>query len=305
MSGPAVSTPCSSRPTTPSRRATGAWRAPDRGVALGRGSVELASRLRSYDRTAIPPASVTSGSRGPGRRPAAPTLSSDAGRAAPARGRPTMPTTVAGLARPTITAALGILICSPKRRSRPSSGKAWADGHAAAERAIRAADLVLALTEVDLACLAPLVVPRPSCASCGRSSMRRRIGAARAERQRHRGALARRFGLDPQQPWLLAVAMMRADAKRESYEPGRRLGQLSAVPWQLLVVGDGSARPAVEAMLRALGEDRVRFAGLIPENALPPVHTYRRTSTSTAAARGVRHCPARGPGRGCTRGRRT
>jgi glycosyltransferase involved in cell wall biosynthesis len=45
-----------------------------------------------------------------------------------------------------------------------------------------------------------------------------------------------------------------------------------ALPWQLLVVGDGPARAAVEAMLRRLGEDRVRFAGLIREDALAPVY---------------------------------
>jgi glycosyltransferase involved in cell wall biosynthesis len=67
--------------------------------------------------------------------------------------------------------------------------------------------------------------------------------------------------------------MMRTDVKRESYAIlAQALTQVNQLRWQLLVVGDGPARPAVEAMLRVLGEDRVRFAGLIPEDALPPVY---------------------------------
>jgi glycosyltransferase involved in cell wall biosynthesis len=38
------------------------------------------------------------------------------------------------------------------------------------------------------------------------------------------------------------------------------------------VVGDGPARPEVEALLGALGNDRVAFAGLVAETALPAVY---------------------------------
>jgi glycosyltransferase involved in cell wall biosynthesis len=152
-------------------------------------------------------------------------------------------------------------------------GGAWALGHAATARAIRAADVVLALTAIDAECLAPLVAPP--------SELRRLppfvdpapARTARNERERHRAALARRFGLDPEQPWLLTVAMMRADVKRASYGLlAQALAQLLDLRWQLLVVGDGPARPEVVAMLRALGDDRVRLAGLVPEEALPPVY---------------------------------
>jgi glycosyltransferase involved in cell wall biosynthesis len=96
---------------------------------------------------------------------------------------------------------------------------------------------------------------------------------ARQARERHRAALARRFALDPQQPWLLTVAMMRADVKRDSYGLlAHALAQLRDLRWQLLVVGDGPARPEVAAMLRVLGDDRVQFAGLVPEETLPPVY---------------------------------
>ena len=136
--------------------------------------------------------------------------------------------------------------------------------------------------------LAPLVVPPAELRQLRPFIDAAPHRAARAERQRHRGALARRFGLDPQQPWLLAVAMMRATRSADPTSLADALGQLSAVPWQLLVVGDGPARPAVEAMLRALGEDRVRFAGLIPENAAArvrisgPLRHSRRCARRTA-----------------------
>jgi glycosyltransferase involved in cell wall biosynthesis len=172
-----------------------------------------------------------------------------------------------------VTAALGIpyLLAeasfAPKQQDGP-----WALGHAAAERAIRAADVVLALTEVDAGGVAPLMVPPAELRRLRPFIDPAPYRAARAERQRHRAALSAQFGLDPLQPWLLAVAMMRDDAKRDSYALlAESLARLRDLPWQLLVVGDGPARGSIAAMLRSLGDDRVRSAGLIPEDALPPV----------------------------------
>ena len=271
--------------------------------------VELASRLRSYDRTGDP--ARQRHIRGLGDRVAAQLLQRY--RRMPAARRPRAWLTYHAYHKspdwlgPTITAALGLPYLLAEASFAPKQREgAWADGHAAAERAIRAADLVLALTEVDLACLAPLVVPPAELRQLRPFIDAAPYRAARAERQRHRGALARRFGLDPQQPWLLAVAMMRDDAKRESYELlADALGQLSALPWQLLVVGDGPARPAVEAMLRALGEDRVRFAGLIPENALPPVYASADLYVWPAVREAYGIALLEAQAAGCTRGRRT
>ena len=160
---------------------------------------------------------------------------------------------------PAVTAALGLPYLLAETSFAPKQeGGAWALGHAAAERAIRAADVILALTRRSMPnawrrwwpaparCrrLPPFIDPAP-----GRT--------ARQERERHRAALARRFALDPQQPWLLTVAMMRADVKRDSYGLlAHALAQLRDLRWQLLVVGDGPARSEVAAMLRVLGDDR-------------------------------------------------
>ena len=238
--------------------------------------VEVASRLRSYDRTGDPVRQRHI--RGLGDRVAAQLLQHY--RRMPAARRPRAWLTYHAYHKspdwlgPTITAALGLPYLLAEASFAPKQREgAWADGHAATEQAIRAADMVLALTEVDAECLAPLVLAPAELRRLQPFLDPAPYRAARAERQHHRAALARRFGLDPQQPWLLAVAMMRDDAKRESYGLlADALSQLGAPPWQLLVAGDGPARPGVEAMLHALGENRVRFAGLLPEDGLPPLY---------------------------------
>jgi glycosyltransferase involved in cell wall biosynthesis len=175
---------------------------------------------------------------------------------------------------PAVTAALEIPYLLAETSFAPKQeGGARALGHAATERAIRAADVVLALTAIDAEGLAPLVGPPAELRRLRPFVDPAPGGAARGGRARHRAALAGRFGLDRGQPWLLAVAMMRADAKRASYALlARALAQVRDLRWQLLVVGDGPARAEVAAMLRTLGDDRVRLAGLLPEEALPPVY---------------------------------
>jgi glycosyltransferase involved in cell wall biosynthesis len=173
----------------------------------------------------------------------------------------------------TVARALGIpyLLAeasfAPKQRDGP-----WALGHVAAERSIRAADLVLAMSAVDAECLAPLVAPPAELRRLHPFIDPAPYRAARRERQRHRAALAKTFGLDPRQPWLLAVAMMRDDVKRDSYALlADALARLPDLPWQLVVVGDGPARVAIEAMLCGFG-GRVRFAGALAPDALCPVY---------------------------------
>jgi glycosyltransferase involved in cell wall biosynthesis len=174
---------------------------------------------------------------------------------------------------PTVTAALGIPYLLAEASFAPKQqGGPWALGHAATERTIRAADVILALTGVDAECLAPLVMPPAELRRLAPFIDPAPYRAARAERHRNRAALVERFGLDAGRPWLLAVAMMRDDVKRDSYALlAEALAQVQDLPWQLLVVGDGPARATVQPMLR-MGDDRVRFAGVVPEDALPPVY---------------------------------
>lgn len=148
---------------------------------------------------------------------------------------------------------------------------AWATGYAQAAHAIRAADALLPITTLDGICLStfagaekvhafpPFLDPQP-------------FAATAIQRDWHRTATAQRFGLRPEQPWLLAVGMMRAGDKMASF---LRLAEMLALTidtdWQLLLVGDGPERAAVEQAF-AFAADRVRFAGQLEGGELPGLY---------------------------------
>jgi glycosyltransferase involved in cell wall biosynthesis len=99
------------------------------------------------------------------------------------------------------------------------------------------------------------------------------FAAAANRREELRTDLAQRFGLDVAAPWLLTVAMMRDGDKLASYQVlGSALGALRDRPWQLLVAGDGPARPAVEAAFAGLGRGRVHYAGARLPEELPSIY---------------------------------
>src|SRR5215468_2075734 len=82
--------------------------------------------------------------------------------------------------------------------------------------------------------------------------------------------MASRFGLHSEKPWLLTVAMMRDGDKLASFRVlGAALDLLRDRSWQLLVVGDGPARAAVEAALASLGRARIHYAGRRLAEELP------------------------------------
>ncbi len=85
-----------------------------------------------------------------------------------------------------------------------------------------------------------------------------------------RAKLARQYGIDDDQPWLLAIGMMRKGDKLASYrllaEALRHLDR----PWQLLIVGDGEARVDVERAFRPVGGGVFRL-GARPREKLPEI----------------------------------
>lgn len=90
-------------------------------------------------------------------------------------------------------------------------------------------------------------------------------------REHHREALAVTEGIEAAEPWLLAVAMMRAGDKLASYQAlGRALARLTDRPWRLLVVGDGPARGEIEAAFHAVAP-RVHWLGEVDEEAMPGI----------------------------------
>ena len=174
---------------------------------------------------------------------------------------------------PAVSAALGIpyLMIEASFAPKQAAGP-WVLGHQATERALRRADVVIGLTEVDLECLAPLVEPPAQLRHLPPFLDPAPYAAARSARERHRTQIAARWAMDPGRPWLLAVAMMRADVKRDSYLLlGQALACMRDRPWQILVIGDGLARAEIEAAFAPLGP-RALFAGALPEALLPALY---------------------------------
>ena len=75
--------------------------------------------------------------------------------------------------------------------------------------------------------------------------------------------------------------MMRPGDKLASYRIlGQALAALLDLDWQLLLVGDGPARPEVEAALAPLGAGRVRYLGRLDEKERRRLPTPPPTSAS-------------------------
>ena len=170
------------------------------------------------------------------------------------------------------------------------------------EQAIRRADVVLVLTAQDAECLAPLVSPPAELRRLPPFLDPAPYQLARAARERHRAELAARFGLDPAKPWLLVVAMMRADVKRCSYLLlAEALGRLQARDWQLLVVGDGPARAEIEARLRPARAGASRLRGRDAGSGPARLLRGRGPLRLARGARGLRARDARGGRRSACR----
>ncbi len=156
---------------------------------------------------------------------------------------------------PRIAAALGIPYVVAEASFAPKrAGGPWDAGHRAAGQAIRQADAVIGLNPADRDGVLPLLADPGRWAAIGPF-----LDAAD-----YRTA-PREVGGPPR---LIAVAMMRPGDKLASYRMlGEALVRLGDLDWSLEVVGDGAARPAVEAALAPLGE-RVVWAGALGPAAL-------------------------------------
>ncbi len=178
------------------------------------------------------------------------------------------------------------------------AGGPWSLGHEATIAALARAAAVISLNPADEAGVAPHVA---SPSRLHRLKPFLDIGPYRVaaeDRARNRDAVARRFGLDPGRPWLLAVGMMRPGDKLDSYTVlGECLAALRHLPWMLLVVGDGPARNDVRAALAPLG-DRVVYAGERDEADLPPIYAasdfYVWPAVTDACGMAIREAHAAG-----------
>lgn len=156
---------------------------------------------------------------------------------------------------------------APKRAGGP-----WDIGHRGTLEAVGRADLLLCPTHDDMqtlrevappgrvAWLPPFLDPAPFRAAAGIRA------AARAR-------LARAHGLDAGQPWVAAVAMMRAGDKLASYRSlAGALGRLRELPWRLLVAGDGEARAEVRRLLDDSIPGRAAWLGALEEPGIAELY---------------------------------
>jgi len=173
---------------------------------------------------------------------------------------------------PPIAAALGIPYVIAEASFAPKqAGGRWDIGHRAAADAIGRADLIFEPNPADAECVRPLL----------RSPERLVLlppfvdtAPLRAlERSEARAAVAKMFDLDADVPWFIAVGMMRDDQKLLSYRLlAEALTRIVAEPWQLLLVGGGTAEGEVRNAFASLGA-RVKWTGTVAPDAL--VRLYR------------------------------
>jgi glycosyltransferase involved in cell wall biosynthesis len=153
---------------------------------------------------------------------------------------------------------------APKRAEGP-----YAFSHAGAEAAIRAADGIFCLNPIDRGCLAPLVGKRRLIDLPPFLDLADFAGKL-PDRAAVRAKLARAHGIDADQPWLLAIGMMRKGDKLASYRLlAEALHHLNR-PWQLLIVGDGEARADVERAFKPVWGGVFRL-GALPREKLPEI----------------------------------
>ncbi len=168
---------------------------------------------------------------------------------------------------PPVSAALGIpyVIAEASHAGKRAVGP-WAEGHAAAARAIGQADAVLTFSAVDAEGLARVVAAPERIVRLPPFLDTAPFAAAAAGRA---AARARWLGWEPG-PWLLAVGMLRPGDKERSYAVlAEALDRLADRPWRLAVAGDGPARARI---LARLPHGRLRVLGQVGEDALPGLY---------------------------------
>lgn len=171
---------------------------------------------------------------------------------------------------PRVADALAIPYIIAEASSAPKrAGGPWDIGYRGANAAIAAADSILTLNSDDWDCLQPVAKP---------PVLHRRMfpfvdsgpfTAAAARRPNLRDGFARAGGWSKDTILLLAVGMMRAGAKQESYARlAEALPALQGDDWRLLVAGDGPRRAEIEAMLEQAAPGRVAMLGALEPERL-------------------------------------
>lgn len=176
---------------------------------------------------------------------------------------------------PRVAAALDIpyLVAEASHAPKRAQG-AFAFSHAAAEAAIGQAVAIFCLNPADKECLSGIVKAQRLVDLPPFLDIRAFIGAAGArgpDRSLGRLKLSQHYHLDPDMPWLLAVAMMRKGDKLSSYQVLANSLRHVTRAYQVLIVGDGPARAEVERAFEPI-KRRVAWLGLQPAAVLPEIY---------------------------------
>ena len=182
------------------------------------------------------------------------------------------------------------------------AGGPWSLGHEAVLAALRRADAVISLNPADDAGIAPhRRGTRPAAVASSRSSTRRRSPPRPASAAR---TGSERFKLDPDVPWLIAVAMMRAAT---SSPPTA----CSARRWPRCRSAPGSCSWSATARRGRRSRRRWRRSARAssmpapqPPEQMPQLLRGRRPVRLAGDQRGVRHGDPRSAGRRPARRRR-
>jgi glycosyltransferase involved in cell wall biosynthesis len=147
-------------------------------------------------------------------------------------------------------------------------GGPWAIGHEATLAALRRADAVIGFNEADREAVLPALATPGIWHDLPPFLDSAPFVAAAAGRAGARAALAARHGIDATLPWLVATAMMREGDKLASYRLlAAALRRNLALPWHLLLIGEGAARGAVEAAFAPCA-GRITWLGRLGEAPL-------------------------------------
>lgn len=136
---------------------------------------------------------------------------------------------------------------------------AFAAPHAAAKRALQAADAVFAMTPHDRVGLAQIVPPERL------HDLAPFIDLDRFPKPRPRPART--------SPVILTTAMLRPGKKMANFPLiAEALARIADLKWLYMVAGDGEGRAEAEAAFAKFPRDRVLFAGRFPPEAMPQIY---------------------------------
>ncbi|WP_340116333.1 glycosyltransferase family 4 protein [Pelagibius sp. 7325] len=171
---------------------------------------------------------------------------------------------------PKVAEALGIpyVVAEASVAYKRANGP-WAASHQAVLEALDQAAAVITLNPLDAKLVPDQSRVRPLKPFIDTAP----YDAVRPLRDDYRAVLASEQQLDPDLPWLLAVAMMRPGDKLKSYQIlAQALRAIPDIPWQLVVAGDGQAHDAVTQAFTWAMPGRVRFLGLVQPEVMPALY---------------------------------